>query len=331
MRFDETDLELFRHIADAGSITHGAARANLALTAASARVRTMEERLGVVLLDRKRHGVVLTPAGRALLSHAQGLLAQADRMREELSLFQGGLAGHVRVFANTNAFSSYLPTALGPFLIKHPHIDIRIAERPSEAIIGLVADGTADIGIVAAETDLGGLTAKPVAMDRYVVITPVGHALAQAEKVSFSQTLGSDFVAGPSHGLFASKAQRLGRLIRVRIRMRDDMQVCQLVSAGVGVGIVPLSIVTSAGRYWPLSQISLTDGWAIRRIFACVKDKTALSRSAQLLFEHLTDTTDAHVAEIANNAERPNRGEPTSPTASTSPAAVSASRISPRN
>ena len=42
MRFDFTDLNLFRHIVEAGSITHGAERANLALAAASTRIRKME-------------------------------------------------------------------------------------------------------------------------------------------------------------------------------------------------------------------------------------------------------------------------------------------------
>jgi hypothetical protein len=46
MRFDLTDLSLFRHVVDAGSITHGAERANLALAAASARIRNMEQALG---------------------------------------------------------------------------------------------------------------------------------------------------------------------------------------------------------------------------------------------------------------------------------------------
>ncbi|RZK77299.1 MAG: LysR family transcriptional regulator, partial [Methylobacterium sp.] len=46
MRFDLVDLSLFRHVVEAGSITHGAARANLALAAASVRIRAMEETLG---------------------------------------------------------------------------------------------------------------------------------------------------------------------------------------------------------------------------------------------------------------------------------------------
>ena len=50
MRFDLTDLRLFRHVAEARSITGGAERANLALASARARVRGMEETLGVRLL-----------------------------------------------------------------------------------------------------------------------------------------------------------------------------------------------------------------------------------------------------------------------------------------
>ena len=64
MRFDFTDLNLFRHIVEAGSITHGAARSNLALAAASTRIRKMELAFGTELLVRGRQGVVPTPAGR---------------------------------------------------------------------------------------------------------------------------------------------------------------------------------------------------------------------------------------------------------------------------
>ena len=52
MRFDIADLSLFRHVVEAGSITHGAERAHLALAAASTRIRNMEEALGAALLVR---------------------------------------------------------------------------------------------------------------------------------------------------------------------------------------------------------------------------------------------------------------------------------------
>src|SRR4029453_5396961 len=70
MRFDLTDLRLFRHVAETGSITHGAERSHLALASASARIRGMEEMLDVPLLQRGRRGVRLTDAGLSLLDHA---------------------------------------------------------------------------------------------------------------------------------------------------------------------------------------------------------------------------------------------------------------------
>jgi len=87
MRFDLPDLSLFRHVVEAGSITGGAARANLALAAASTRIRNMEEALGAALLLRSRQGITPTQAGRTLLQHARAILRQAERLREDLSAY----------------------------------------------------------------------------------------------------------------------------------------------------------------------------------------------------------------------------------------------------
>ena len=62
MRFDLADLRLFLQVVEAGSITHGAERAHLALAAASTRIRNMEAALGTPLLYRERQGVQPTPA-----------------------------------------------------------------------------------------------------------------------------------------------------------------------------------------------------------------------------------------------------------------------------
>lgn len=71
MRLDLADMHLFLCIADAGSITQGASRANLALASASERLRSMENRLGLRLLERCNRGVTMTEAGEALAHHAR--------------------------------------------------------------------------------------------------------------------------------------------------------------------------------------------------------------------------------------------------------------------
>src|ERR1019366_2289545 len=123
MRFDFTDLNLFRHIVEAGSITHGAVRSILALS---------------------------------------------ERLQEDLSPYARGLAGQVRVLSNTNALTEFLPETLSSFLMAYPDISVDLEERLSDEIVGLIADGSGDIGIIAGTVDHGALHTFPFRSDRFV-------------------------------------------------------------------------------------------------------------------------------------------------------------------
>src|SRR5262245_30485066 len=114
-RFDLIDLRLFVHVAEAGSITHGAVRANMTLASASERIRAMEDALSAPLLERKRRGVQLTSAGRVLLHHAWAVTQQLEQMRGELANFGKGLRGHVRLLSNVGSME-FLPAPLAAFL-----------------------------------------------------------------------------------------------------------------------------------------------------------------------------------------------------------------------
>ncbi len=194
MRFDLVDLNLFRHVVEAGSITHGAERANLALAAASTRIRAMEDSLGAALLIRGRQGVSPTQAGRTLLTHARELLAQIERMQGDLSVFAGGAVGQIRVLSNTNALTEFLPEALSAYLALHTGVSVDIEERTSDEIVGMVADGAADLGIVAGTVDTGRLQTFPFRHDRFVAVVAPGHPLASQETIAFAEVLEHDLV-----------------------------------------------------------------------------------------------------------------------------------------
>src|ERR1700730_592157 len=147
MRFDLVDLRLFLFVVEAASITHGAARAGMALASASERIRLMEDSLGAPLLERNRRGVCATPAGAALVHHAQLVTQQLERMRGELSEYADGMRGRVRLLANTTATAEFLPAALAAFLSLHPLIDIDLEERSSRDIVRAVGVNLAEVGI----------------------------------------------------------------------------------------------------------------------------------------------------------------------------------------
>ncbi len=290
MRFDEQDLSLFVAIVRAGSITRGAAHANLSLAAASARVRNMEASLGITLLIRGREGITATAAGRALETHAVAMIEQARRLREELAIYAPGMSGQVRLLSNTNAVSEFLPDLLGSFLKAHPHIDVRLEEHTSERIVGLLAEGVADIGILSSNAGAERLQSRFFRDDRYVLITPRGHKLARHKSTVLAALKDEGLVAGPSHGLIVQEAERLGMRPRIRVRVDGFDAVCRLVACGAGIGIVPESAAARAKVRPLLAVITLRDGWAERRLLLCVRDAERLSASAATLFDHLAGT-----------------------------------------
>jgi DNA-binding transcriptional LysR family regulator len=293
MRFDLTDLGLFRHVVEAGSITRGAERAHLALAAASTRIRNMEDALGAALLVRSRAGATPTQAGRTLLQHARTILAQAERLREDLGAYAGGLVGQVRVLSNTNALTEFLPDTLSAFLAVHPHVSVDLQERLSDEIVGLIAEGVADIGIIAGTVDPGRLTTYPFRTDRFVLVVARDHALARRAKIGFAEVLDYDFVgldrASALQRFLADKAGRAGRSLRLRIQLRSFDGVCRLVERNVGVGIVPETTARWAAQTMAIHAVELTDPWALRDLTICVRDYKALPPYARQLVDHMRE------------------------------------------
>jgi molybdate transport repressor ModE-like protein len=291
MRFDLADLSLFRHVAEAGSITHGAERANLALAAASTRIRQMEDALGAPLLVRSRQGIAPTQAGRILLQHARTMLQQAEKLREELSVFAGGQVGQIRVLSNTNALTEFLPEALSSFLAAHPNVSVDLVERLSDEIVGMIAEGVADLGIIAGTVDPGALETFPYRRDRFVLVVAHDHPLAVRDRISLAQVLDHDFVgldrASALQRFLADKAARIGRPLRLRIQLRSFDAVCRMVERNVGIGVVPETTARRAALSMAVTPVTLTDAWAERDLTICVRNFEELPIFARELVAHL--------------------------------------------
>jgi DNA-binding transcriptional LysR family regulator len=255
----------------------------------------MEDALGVSLLTRGRAGVTPTQAGRTLLQHARSILRQAERLHEDLGAYGGGLAGQIRVLSNTNALTEFLPEALSSFLSAHPNVSVDLEERLSDEIVGQIAEGVADLGIVAGTVDAGGLETYPFRRDRFVLVVARDHALAKRAKIVFEDVLDHDFVgldrASALQRFLSSKAVRIGRPLRLRVQLRSFDAVCRLVECNVGIGIVPETTARRVQRTMAIAVVPLTDPWAVRELTICVRNMKELPLYARQLVEHLRAST----------------------------------------
>lgn len=293
-RFDLADLRLFSEVVATGSITAGARRTHLALAAASARIRGMEETLGIPLLQRLRRGVRATPAGIAVAHHARAVLEQLERMRGELDQYAHGLKGVVRLLSNTAALTEFLPDVLGAFLEEHPNIDVEVEERQSYEIVPAIAQGHADVGVVADAVDLGALQSFPLREDRLVVVAPRGHRIARRRSVAFAEIARDDFVglgtgaaASSLHAHLLQRAERAGRSLRSRVRLGSLDAVCRLVERGVGISVVPETAARRFVRTMKIHVVPLEDAWATRGLSIVVRNIDELPAHARQLVDAL--------------------------------------------
>ncbi|NVN88208.1 MAG: LysR family transcriptional regulator [Rhodopseudomonas sp.] len=291
MRFDLVDLQLFVAVAEARSITAGAVRANLALASASARIRALEQSLGVTLLTRGRRGVAITAAGDSLLGHARVVLHGVEMMRGDLAAYARGLKASVHLLANTASLTEHLPKTLASFLAAQPDFDIDVEERESAEIAQAIAAGTAEIGIAVDAALPDHLERFAFCDDRLVLVLPPRDPLAQHRRVAFGDVLQRDFVglAGPSalQDHIATQAARFGTRLRFRARLRDFGSLCQMVEAGVGVALMPEAAARGYARTMKIAAVRLSDGWASRKLVICVRGLKSLPRPAQQLVAHL--------------------------------------------
>lgn len=298
MQFDLVDLRLFLHVAEAGSITHGAERTNLALASASARIRGMEETLGVALLNRDRRGVSLTAAGQCLLDHGRLVLQQVERLRGELGVYARGLRSSVRVLSNTAAFSEHLPRAIAAFLAANPAISIDLEERESVDIADAIASGSADIGIASDAALPDSLEAFAFRRDRLVLVVPRGDALARRHKVRLVDVIGREFVGLPRESALqrhlVGHAARLGATLKIRVRVSGFDGVCRMVEMRAGIGLVPEAAAQRCRRSMRIGVVGLEEPWAQRKLVICVRRGRELPAGAQRLIDHLRTAAGAH-------------------------------------
>jgi len=292
-RVDFVTLKLFCAVAKAQSITKGAQECSLALSAASRRISELEETVGLILLERSAKGVTLTQAGHTVMQHALRLFQGFEQFSHEIGDYSKGLKGHVRLWANMSALSEFLPSALASFLIQHPQIQVEVEEQLSSDIVKALVDGIADIGVFAEGTPITGLDTVVIGGDELVIACSKDHPLRKNKAISFKDCLQYDFV-GLNRGsalleLTSRHAEKLGKQMRLRVQVRSYDAMCKMISANLGIGVIPLQACSTHLRAMDLTAIKLKDAWSVRNLLLATNTSTTQSPSSALLVQFLKE------------------------------------------
>ncbi len=290
-RFDIADLRLYVAIVECGSLSKAAERLPLALSAASARLKALEEKLGITLVTRSAQGVKETNAGRLFYDHALRLLQVAQDAQDGMDALSGKGRIQLRLCSNTTGLSTNLSARLGEFLTQHPNVDVQFEQMASRDVIKEIASGKADVGIVDAYYDKQELLYLLFQRNELVVVAHNEHALAQQPSCKFNDWLKQPLVGFQTDSSLQQFIERMAILAhqpaRFRVSAPTFNAVAQLVSQQVGLAIMPRQAALRYAATLPLSVIDLDEPWATRELNICVRPDMDTSMPALKLAKFL--------------------------------------------
>lgn len=183
-------LEMFTALARERHFGRAAAACRVTQPTLSSAIRALETQLGVQLVVRGARFEALTPEGERVLLWARRILADTRAMTDEARAARAGLSGVLRI--------GVIPTALplvarltAPYAARHPGVGIIILSHTSAAILQELAEGVLDAGITYLGNEpLGRVASLPLFAERYRLLLPEGHPLAQRKAVGWADLAG---------------------------------------------------------------------------------------------------------------------------------------------
>jgi len=165
-------LKYFIHVAELGSVTRAATILSVPQPAISREIRQLEVELRQTLLVRTGRGVSTTEAGKLLLAHAQGILEQVERAREELDETKGAAVGQIAIGITPSVGLSLTVPLVSAFRERFPKARLKIISGMSAHIVEWLSTGRLDVGLVYNPVPNPEIETVPLVEDQLYLIGP---------------------------------------------------------------------------------------------------------------------------------------------------------------
>lgn len=290
IQYDLKDLRLFVLVARLRSFRLAAERMFMTVSAASVRIRKLEESFKTQLLIRHPRDVELTEAGERFLKDAQTVLDQTDNLENHMQRFSGRQDNTVRLFTSYSAITGRLKSDIAQFLLHYPEVKIDFTIMRSQDIIEALLEGTADIGVFGhAGKDLESLHFVPYFTCKFAVLFQSKTVREQhiGRHISIRQLGDFPLVALPkdtSLQLYLEEhARQEGVRLNVRARFPNLQAGLDTLRALNGAMLVPAD--SSITREIDMTTVELDEPWNQQDIRICLPadQRRIRSETRQLL------------------------------------------------
>jgi len=218
--------------------------------ALSLQIRALEEDVGVRLFERNRRKTTLTAAGAAFRDDAATALSQLEQAIRRARLAASGKLGLLRIGFVSTAGTEIVPNIVRQFRKSNPEVEFSLRNILTAEQVQMLESGSLDVGFL--RLPIGGHSALDVVTvhrERFVLVVPSSHKLAERKRVRLREVAGEDFVmyertyAPGFHDLIYGIFRDARIAPNVSQTAVEIPMLISLVASGMGISILPASTV----------------------------------------------------------------------------------------
>jgi DNA-binding transcriptional LysR family regulator len=228
-------------VAERQHVTQAAEALNLAQSAVSHAIATLEDRHRTKLFNRIGRHIELTDAGQAFLKEARAVLATVEAAELTLIEFSNLKRGLLSLRASQTIANYWLPRHLAAFRSAYPQIEVRVSIGNTAQVATAVENRETELGFVEAAIHSEQLTSTPVARDQIIVVAAPDHQLLKRKPITPGDLMEVEWVlrerGSGTRSVFEDALVEFGlkaRALRISLELPSNEAVRSAAEAGLG-------------------------------------------------------------------------------------------------
>ncbi len=280
-------IETFLAVGTYGGFHRAAAALRISQPAVSARIRALEDSLGVKLFTRTKGALSVSPAGKALRPHAEQLLRDVTKARQAVHGLQPSSSGTLSIAAALSVCTYFLPDVMKDYQAAHPKVMVSLRSGNSVQVLKMVLDGEAEIG-VARSLNHPEVETMTLRDDPLILVGHPKHPGTQRRHVRLEdvETMPLIFFDRGSSDwtLTQSLFRRAGQLPNTVLEVETIEAAKRMVERKLGLSFLPQIAVIHELRKGKLAAVQITDAEVLQRNLDVIYPRRRpLTREAQML------------------------------------------------
>jgi LysR family hydrogen peroxide-inducible transcriptional activator len=301
-------LRYLEALAQHGHFGRAAEACAISQPALSMQIKELEETLGAALFERSARQVRLTSFGEEFALRARGILRSVDELGDLARASQDRLVGRLRIGVIPTIAPYLLPTIIGNLTRRYAGLDIHVRETVTPKLIQEMVEGRLDTAIVALPVSEPSFAEVALFKEDFVLVRPGEDA---DKPVPNLETLGEMRLLLLEEGhCFRDQAlsfcNRHSALPRDLLDCSSLSTLVQMVSAGIGVTLIPEMAVAVETRSAPVSVARFKNPKPSRTIGMIWRKTSPLHKQLMQISEIVRQSAD--LLRNRQNPASPSRG-----------------------